>query len=224
MQRTVIKPILKTITSSCIATTNANEIDKKKQSSLTEIIKTDDQQKEQMGYGSLASKLPRFVIKNYDYGPTLYSHADYYKIPIRKIPHLFKRTKIYDGSENVQLTPGPGTYTIHKRKYIWLHSFGGRKRIQPAVRTICMTKQLQNCSICNQLPIGDYWQNKNLILICRNCMKLEIQNATYHSKTKSLKIKRLTELNEFRVSIRNYFYCIYIIIYWCVTICLILIF
>ncbi|XP_058461157.1 uncharacterized protein LOC131436450 [Malaya genurostris] len=95
--------------------------------------------------------------------------------------------------------PGPGTYTQKKRKEIRMYSFGGRIKIIPAAITTCKTENFDKCYRCDQKPEIDYWKNeKTEKSLCRACMQKEINLTKIHSKTKSVMLKQLDVLKEFR--------------------------
>lgn len=105
--------------------------------------------------------------------------------------------------------PGPGTYTIdRKRKHAFKYSFGHRRRAIPATRTLCTQKSTAICIDCHKQAKGDYWQNWNSIeheVICRPCMDADRQQANaFKSKFKGF--KRLRYLKEFE-RVRYCGYC-----------------
>ncbi|CAF0824043.1 unnamed protein product [Rotaria sordida] len=67
--------------------------------------------------------------------------------------------------------PGPGSYECdvkQNRQVHMLHSFGGRAKLIPAIKTKCMPLNKDKCVICLKQPVGDYYQYRNEIL-CANC-------------------------------------------------------
>lgn len=87
------------------------------------------------------------------------------------------------------------------RKDIRIQSFGGKIKIIPATMTICKTDNFDRCQRCEQKPDVDYWKCfKTDRTFCRRCMEKEIDDAKYRSKTKSVMMKQLETLREFKVS------------------------
>lgn len=73
--------------------------------------------------------------------------------------------------------PGPGTYESdvkQNRQVHMLHSFGGRTKMIPAVKTKCMISNTDKCLICSKSPVGDYYQYRNEIL-CASCFNFNWQ-------------------------------------------------
>lgn len=94
----------------------------------------------------------------------------------------------------------PGTYLTKQHKDIRMQSFGGKIKIIPATMTICKTDNFDRCYRCEQKPEVDYWKSFKIDRnLCRRCMDKEIDDAKYRSKTKSVMMKRLETLREFKV-------------------------
>ncbi|CAF1152166.1 unnamed protein product [Adineta steineri] len=84
-----------------------------------------------------------------------------------RLPSLAKRTKI----------PGPGSYECdvkQNRQVHMRHSFGGRVGLIPVVKTKCMPTNEDKCEICQEKPIGDYYQYRKEIL-CASCFNFNWQ-------------------------------------------------
>ncbi|CAF4143624.1 unnamed protein product [Rotaria magnacalcarata] len=84
-----------------------------------------------------------------------------------RFPTVFKSTTI----------PGPGSYESdvkQNRQVHMLHSFGGRTKLIPAVKTKCMPLNKDKCVICLTQPIGDYYQYRNEVL-CADCFNFNWQ-------------------------------------------------
>lgn len=86
---------------------------------------------------------------------------------------------------------------VPKRKLIVSESFGGRRRLIPAVVTVCMPNFMDVCYVCKQKPRGIYWKNFRVSKsLCRFCRVVVEKNLLAE---KSMDMGKYFELMEFKV-------------------------
>ncbi|UJR26911.1 hypothetical protein I4U23_008221 [Adineta vaga] len=81
--------------------------------------------------------------------------------------------------------PGPGSYECdvkQNRQIHMLHSFGGRTKLIPAVKTKCVALNTDKCAVCSQTTTGDYYQYRNEIL-CPKCFNFNWQWQEKYKRT-----------------------------------------
>lgn len=163
----------------------------------------------QDGYGLFSSKVPRFQYPMGN-GSRLYNPNDFHRLP-RPSSQSFGISRGIPPSnlgEKPSATPGPGSYTAKQRKNVVRESFNGKRCVNPATRTLCMSVQTTQCSECSEQPIGDYWQNwssEQKEALCRFCMQTErLLCASWRTKPKFF--KRYWYLEQFE-RVRHCAYC-----------------
>ncbi|XP_058836097.1 uncharacterized protein LOC131692825 [Topomyia yanbarensis] len=151
------------------------------------------------GYGPLSATSIRFKIDDVSHIPAVGEYDTIKKPPVKQCYSPFGATVPRWVKIKYPAIPGPGTYIQKKRKEIRMHSFGSKIKIIPATSTVCKTENFDKCYRCDQKPEVDYWKNaKTERSLCRNCMQKEVDEAKYHSKTKSVMVKRLATLRAFQ--------------------------
>lgn len=175
------------------------------------------------GFGPMASKVPRFTSTTAEPN-VIRAKIKRHKVTVETVKQSAKpfgrSGKVY---EMGSITPGlgykiyiifsskhecytkiysiffrPGRYTsARKRKIIVSESFGGRRRLIPAVVTVCMPTFLDVCYVCRQQPHGIFWKNFRVgKTMCRYC-KIIVQNKQLAEKSKDM--NKYFELMEFQV-------------------------
>lgn len=89
----------------------------------------------------------------------------------------------------------PGTYDTPSRCRTtkMCQTFGGPRKMKPAIETLCIARPIDRCIMCNEICDGDYWHKDETIYICSICMMIErIRHKQFATK----------ELKEFQV--KNY--------------------
>lgn len=97
---------------------------------------------------------------------------------------------------------------VPKQKIVVSESFGGRRRLIPAVVTVCAATFLDVCYVCRKQPIGIYWKHFRVgKSMCRRCKK-QVQDSLLAEKNTNYMIKYF-ELMKYKVSPMFYILCVY---------------
>lgn len=106
----------------------------------------------------------------------------------------------------VSTTPGPCRYMpYHERLERFNHSFGGRRSVRPAVRTICTPTDQVACSLCRRWqPHALFWvkrerQQRDRVL-CRSCMAATRRQLLHNERSHVRRQRLANELNRFERS------------------------
>ncbi|KAH8316620.1 hypothetical protein KR067_011784 [Drosophila pandora] len=124
------------------------------------------------GFSAFANKMPRLPpFRELGYPPIGSYATD------------FKGTQYYfTFKKEVKLepkwqTPGPSTYTHHLKYPPWNveTAFGSKRLIWPAVAVFCTPYNNAKCSVCELVPVGDYFHNFSTDAdMCRPCMHVAV--------------------------------------------------
>ncbi|KAK7868249.1 hypothetical protein R5R35_000648 [Gryllus longicercus] len=107
--------------------------------------------------------------------------------------------------------PGPGTYNVRvkrNRRIKFDHSFGGRKKLHPAVDIKCGLYNVDQCFLCQEHPEGDYWHYNNKEFLCRSCFMKEKKELNHYKPWQIAEFRRIRDCSF--MHIHDFTYAAYI--------------
>ncbi|KAM8713750.1 hypothetical protein ACLKA7_013990 [Drosophila subpalustris] len=147
------------------------------------------------GFSALANKMPRLPATREQMIPPMGTYEP--------TPWILRAGYTFDRQvkpEPKWVTPGPSTYSIHNKYPNWNveTAFGSCRVIWPAVAIFCGPKNVAQCIVCHQRPVGDYFHSfsgdKDM---CRKCMRVEISAIKHCSLSVTERYRKNREIKQF---------------------------